>query len=442
MIKTMPPLKKPLSLDLFPAFVLSAIFLAGAIFWVVFALGERERAEDFFQFSVERLADQLLRSQMMERLSSEEFPPNVLGWGVFAANGQAITRWGNVPNSLSLPPEELRRGFTAWKHRTGDVFDFVKALMPFRMTEREHRRMMDRGFRSPMDEHGPELGWDQRPPRSPFSPRLERPWTAESFVFLRLLQPHFEASQRVWLIKLLAGPLVWGGVLFWVGLLWYKSRRYERDLDKSREVLSFAEAARTLSHEIRNPLSAILLQTALLDRNRDEVRIIEEEVRRISRLVERVRDFLRDARGRPEPQNVWKTLSALTPRFQTPFGLHPSVDPGLNVDFDEVRFRSVLENLLKNAYESGPDPRVEVVITQPKPAWIRIEVLDRGEGLSSETQKRAFTPFYTTKIQGSGIGLAVSRRFTEAAGGRLRLENRSEGGARAVLDLPQSGENS
>ena len=427
------PQKKLLTTDFLPFVILLAVFLAGGSFWVLFALGEKERLQDYFHFSTERTADQLVRAQMMSRFEPAYLPKTILGFGIYDEDGLALQTWGEVPHQLTqFPP--LFRGeptqppfnrphpeHSLILEQPQNVYDFIKSLTPPWLP---HPRGL--GMRM---EPGP-----MRPPRGFFN---DSHFNREHYVFIRLFNPHYRTAQDSWTAAMFLVPLLWAALLTWIGWLWLRTRQYERDIVKTREVLSFAEAARTLSHEIRNPLSAILLQTALLDRNQEEVRIIEEETRRISRLVERVRDFLGDPQGKPEPLNVWSTLARLRERFAQPFSLEPDHDPDWFVSFDEVRFRSVLENLLKNAYESGPEPNVTTRLSLSRPGLVRVEILDQGQGLSPEASRRIFTPFYTTKIQGSGIGLAVSRRFVEAAGGRLKLYNRHNSpGAVAEVELP------
>jgi len=73
-------------------------------------------------------------------------------------------------------------------------------------------------------------------------------------------------------------------------------------------------------------------------------------------------------------------------------------------------------------------------------ASVRVEVLDRGEGIDPALGARVFDPFFTTKSRGTGIGLAVCRRFVEAIGGSLALEPRQGGGSVARLVLPAAPE--
>ena len=105
---------------------------------------------------------------------------------------------------------------------------------------------------------------------------------------------------------------------------------------------------------------------------------------------------------------------------------------------DPERLRSVLENLLRNAIESGGPEEALSIEAGTEGGSARIEVLDRGAGLAPEARSSLFDPFFTTKSRGTGIGLAICKRFVEAAGGSIALEPRAGGGCRARLVIPAS----
>lgn len=93
-------------------------------------------------------------------------------------------------------------------------------------------------------------------------------------------------------------------------------------------------------------------------------------------------------------------------------------------------------NLLKNAAESGSPPQEITVAVRSSGAGARLEVGDRGSGLTERTLRDALLPFFSTKPTGTGLGLTLCREIVEAHGGRLSLANRPGGGALVSVWLP------
>ncbi len=219
-----------------------------------------------------------------------------------------------------------------------------------------------------------------------------------------------------------------------------KNKLYEENLETNQSLIQLGEAARTLSHEIKNPLSAIIMETAILRKQIDpafheDLDIINEEANRLTRLSNRIGQFLKNPKGNPEVVEVAHTINQLIMRFSDPISF--SYNQEYFVLFDPDQFRSVLENLIKNAIESGNtgDENKVSITLQKQGKDLVIEVLDRGEGLGT-AGKSVFDPFYTTKIHGAGIGLAIVRQFVKAAQGTIELKNREGGGAVARVVLP------
>jgi two-component system sensor histidine kinase HydH len=103
---------------------------------------------------------------------------------------------------------------------------------------------------------------------------------------------------------------------------------------------------------------------------------------------------------------------------------------------DSGRARSVFENIITNAMESGGAAEECGAALERDGDRITARIFDRGRGIAEADLKRVFDPFFTTKSSGTGIGLAVSRRFLEAAGGSISIENRPGGGALVKVVLP------
>lgn len=207
---------------------------------------------------------------------------------------------------------------------------------------------------------------------------------------------------------------------------------------EQEELGRLGEAARTLAHEIRNPLSAIRLHAGILRKTASpdgsrEAALIDEEVARLTLLSDRIGTFLRDPRGSPQPVGILAFVQELLLRFSSPVILDAGPDAEhASILFDPERLRSVIENLITNAIESGSreDPRVTIAACRTR---VEVAVLDRGAGIATNDAEHVFDPFFTRKVKGTGVGLAIARRFAEAADAVLDLQPRPGGGTRARL---------
>lgn len=244
------------------------------------------------------------------------------------------------------------------------------------------------------------------------------------------------------LVLLLVTLLVYILVLY----VYRQNKKYKALLVRQESLVSLGEAARTLTHEIKNPLSAITIQIALLKRtvakeNMEDLYTIEHETKRLIELTDKVSDFLRKPLGEPKRIDAVKEIKELFPLFKDEIIYEPESLESVFTEFDPNRFRSVFENLIKNAIEATREddvPEVSISIRRVRKGKFEIAVKDRGVGIDAKDQKKIFDPFFTTKIHGSGIGLSISMQFVKAVGGELVLKRRSGGGTAAIVTLKEA----
>jgi signal transduction histidine kinase len=213
---------------------------------------------------------------------------------------------------------------------------------------------------------------------------------------------------------------------------------------RRQEVQTWKKVIRVISHELNNslaPLASLAHSGAELVRRGQTERLpqilatIEERTRHLEGFILGYASFAK----LPTPQPVdieWKPfLDGLALHCQYRLATPVPARPG---HFDAVQIEQVLINLIKNAHESGgPGDEVTLSILDVGNE-LRIEVADRGPGMSETVLAQALLPFYSTKRSGTGLGLALAREITEAHGGRVLLANREGGGLRVSLRLPQA----
>ncbi len=281
----------------------------------------------------------------------------------------------------------------------------------------------------------------RRPLRGGPPPRAGMPRQALIVEFEPVIAQRLEATARG---TLAIGALTAGGLLIVALVLvrWLLRREVrERKLEHERRLASLGSMSAVLAHEIRNPLASLKGNAQLLARSLPEAektrtradRVVGEAVR-LEKLVNDLLEFARTgglARTDLDPAALAREIAAA-------HGARVVVETDrapARVTLDAERMRQVLANLVENALQISQGRVVVAVSTHA--GGLRYAVRDEGPGIPEEDLERIFEPFFTSRTQGTGLGLAVARRVVELHGGKLTAANAPGGGAIFTIDLPR-----
>ena len=207
------------------------------------------------------------------------------------------------------------------------------------------------------------------------------------------------------------------------------------------------QLASTVGHELRNPLAVImnvlyLLETmAGADASEAMRRHLATAKRETSAATLIVSDLLDYAAGRapmPAPVPLADLVAEVLSVVPPPTGVEvvQQVEPDTVINADRDQIRQVLLNLITNGYDSMPDGGVLDVSARSSGDSAQITVTDTGMGMDEETKANIFTPFYTTKSRGIGLGLAVTKRVVEAHGGTISVQSTPSVGTSFTVTVP------
>ena len=218
---------------------------------------------------------------------------------------------------------------------------------------------------------------------------------------------------------------------------------------RSERLAALGQLSAGLAHELRNPLgtmrgSAEMLRNNLPAGNEVAAELagfISSEVDRINSLVTRFLDFARPLELQPQPAELSEVVDRAiaqverdTPRQVAVFkNYSPDVRP---FSFDAELIERVVYNLLLNAVQATPDGGAVTVKTRPAEGDVEISVIDRGSGIPPEQVENIFNPFFTTKKDGAGLGLAIVSKIVDLHGGRMSVESEPGKGSVFRVFLP------
>ena len=178
---------------------------------------------------------------------------------------------------------------------------------------------------------------------------------------------------------------------------------------------------------------------------------IAEQAERAGRVIKSVHDFVRrrdQAREGVSPQALLDAIEPLVRLQARKLGVQVRtwVEPGLpQVRCDRTMVEQVLLNLARNGMQAMDTPghharglviEVRRVVEGGRDAWVAFSVIDQGMGITEEVARQLFTPFFTTKAEGMGLGLSLCRTVVEQHGGALRYEPHLPQGTAFIFTLP------
>jgi signal transduction histidine kinase len=372
------------------------------------------------KYETERVASQFYEGVWLNPASCIETPEiqldkkdKILYFGVYTTKGNLLIKYGNAPSKIVITNEVLTHSNFYYKNGDKSVV-FTRPIGP------------------PGESQIP-FGYDDK---------MLKKSLPQAVLCLELKFPdYFNRKQynRLFAIGIVTLLTLIISIIIY---LLKKTQEYRLKMLEQMEMAHLGEVSRLLSHEIKNPLSAIRIQTSLLrmilsPHQLEEVNIIDEEISRLGLLTQRISDFIVDPYGNPELVALDYFIPEIMKRFNYPIHFSNTSNKKQTIMIDKERLRTIIENIIKNAIESyanqnDPESMPVIITLNEDNGLIIVSFQDKGKGFSPGALGKLFTPFFTDKPGGSGIGLFLVKRFTEAALGQIKI-NSSEGQGTEVI---------
>jgi PAS domain S-box-containing protein len=236
-----------------------------------------------------------------------------------------------------------------------------------------------------------------------------------------------------------------------------EQKKLEEKLLHAERLATIGRMSAKVAHEIRNPLSSISLNTELLEEeianyegvdSREATSLLKSIVTELDRLTEITEDYLRFAKL-PEPRlkevSVNRLVTDLLAMLENEIAgrrvkVHKKLAQRLpRIKVDQEQLRRALLNMLKNSLEAMPDGGEIIIATGADSGRVSISIADSGTGIREEDLEHIFSPFFTTKEIGTGLGLPLAQQIVTEHGGEIVCSSTWGEGATFVVMLPCAG---
>ena len=229
-----------------------------------------------------------------------------------------------------------------------------------------------------------------------------------------------------------------------------KIRLLENELTRVRTLAALGEMAATIAHEVRNPLGGILGFAALLrkDLGSDDPRCsmvdkIIQGVENLDRSVSSLLAYAHEVHPSVKPVKLKPFMDEILANFKMTLSQNQEsscvdliISPeSLEWNFDPTQIRQCLINLLLNAHQAQQTPS-EIMLSIVGDNRLNIVVSDQGAGIDDKVREKLFTPFFTTRKAGTGLGLATVKKLVNLHKGEIKVDSLPGRGTDITLELP------